>query len=67
MKRIFLHIHNTRDENRVEIVFSKTKKFFGDFVRKMLENPAYEGIPPKNQKTEVIKPRVLRFGSGGRI
>jgi hypothetical protein len=36
-------------------------------VRKLLEKPASEGIPRKSEKPEVVKPRALRFSSGGRI
>jgi hypothetical protein len=44
--------------------------FFGilaDFVRKMLENPVFEGFPAEKETPEVIELQELKFGSGGRI
>lgn len=40
---------------------------FGGFVRKLLENPVSEGIPPKNELPEVFPLQGVKFGSGGRI
>jgi hypothetical protein len=40
---------------------------FGDFVRKLLEKPPSEGIPPKNGTPEVVEPQGLNLVAGGRF
>lgn len=43
------------------------KTVFGNFVRKLLENPVSEGISPKKGTPEVVELQGLKLGSGGRI
>lgn len=43
------------------------KTVFGNFVRKLLENPASEGFSQKMETPEVIELQGLKIGSGGRI
>jgi len=43
------------------------KTVFGNFVRKLLENPVSEGNPSKKETPEVVQLQELKFGSGGRI
>ncbi len=43
------------------------KTVFGNFVRKLLENPVSEGIPAKIKTPEVIELQGLKLGSGGWI
>jgi len=43
------------------------KTVFGNFVRKLLENPVSEGFSPKNETPEVVELQGLKLGSGGRI
>lgn len=43
------------------------KTVFGNFVRKLLENPVSEGFPRKKETPEVVEPQGPKFGSGGRI
>ena len=38
---------------------------FGDFVRKLLENPASEGSPHKNKSSEVLEPQRANLVAGG--
>jgi hypothetical protein len=38
---------------------------FGDFVRKLLEKPAFEGTQPNNVASEVIQPQRLNLVAGG--
>jgi site-specific recombinase XerC len=40
---------------------------FGNFVRKLLENPVFEGNPVKKETPEVIEPQELSIGSGAGI
>lgn len=40
---------------------------FGNFVRKLLENPVSEGNSPKNTTPEVVRLQGLKLGSGGGI
>lgn len=40
---------------------------FGNFVRKLLENPVFEGNPAKKETPEVVEPQELSIGSGARI
>lgn len=43
------------------------KTVFGNFVRKLLENPASDGLTPEKKAPEVVTFRELKLGSGGRI
>jgi len=43
------------------------KTVFGNFVRKLLENPVFEGDPTKIKTPEVFEHQGLKLGSGGRI
>jgi len=43
------------------------KTVFGSFVRKLLENPVFEGNPTPKEIPEVVELQGLKFGSGGRI
>ena len=43
------------------------KTVFGDFVRKLLENPVSEGFTCKNETPKVVELQGLKLGSGGRI
>ncbi len=43
------------------------KTVFGNFVRKLLENPVSEGNSPKMRTPEVVELQGLKLGSGGRI
>ncbi|MFH1891482.1 MAG: site-specific integrase [Candidatus Zixiibacteriota bacterium] len=43
------------------------KTVFGNFVRKLLENPVSEGFSPKKKTPEVVELQELKLGSGGRI
>ncbi len=43
------------------------KTVFGNFVRKLLENPVFEGNPAKKETPEVVELQELKFGSGDRI
>ncbi|MBD3219588.1 MAG: tyrosine-type recombinase/integrase, partial [candidate division Zixibacteria bacterium] len=43
------------------------KTVFGKSVRKLLENPVFEGNSAKNETSEVLQPQRLKFGSGGWI
>jgi hypothetical protein len=43
------------------------KTVFGNFVRKLLENPVSEGFSQKSKTPEVVELQELKFGSGGWI
>ena len=43
------------------------KTVFGSFVRKLLENPKFEGNPTKKETPEVARLQEFKFGSGERI
>jgi hypothetical protein len=40
------------------------KTVFGNFVRKLLENPVSEGNSPKIRTPEVVELQGLKLGSG---
>jgi hypothetical protein len=41
------------------------KTVFGSFVRKLLENPVFEGQAPKEEIPEVVKLQGLSLVAGG--
>ena len=43
------------------------KTVFGNFVRKLSENPVSEGNNPQKEIPETVTLQGLKFGSGGRI